>query len=163
MVRRHINSQVGQGNQSEEDVETPPVDSEKWREGQSKDISSAIMAKALKDGKPRPEWSSIAPQSEETKTLWAQWDSLHSIDRILYRVWENSSGEKESLQVIVPKMLRKEIFVFLRGPKVGGHFGVNKTIGKVKERFYWPKLWDVLKDGALSVTCVHQERVQQEG
>ena len=139
-------------------METPPVDSEKWREGQSKDINVAILAKALKDGKPRPEWSSIAPQSEETKTLWAQWDSLRSIDGIFYRVLEDSSGEKESLQVIVPKILRKEIFVFLHGSKVGGHFGVNKTIGKVKERFYWPKLrYDIKRWCAQCDLCASRK------
>ena len=41
---------------------------------------------------------------------------------------------------MVTETLRKQIFDFLHDSKVGGHFGINKTNGKIKEKFYWPNL-----------------------
>ncbi|CAB4016328.1 Retrovirus-related Pol poly from transposon [Paramuricea clavata] len=87
----------------------------------------------------------VAPFGEETKTLWAQWDSLRLVDGIMYRVWEHPSASDETLQIVVPKTLRKQIFDFLHDSKTGGHFGINKTIGKIKEKFYCPKLRDNVK------------------
>ena len=45
--------------------------------------------------------------------------------------------------MVVPTVLRKQVFGFLHDSKTGGHFGVNKTIGKIREKFYWPNLRDV--------------------
>ena len=67
------------------------------------------------------------------------------IDGILYRVWEDSCCKREILQVVVATVLRKQVFGFLHDSKTGGHFGVNKTIGKIREKFYWPKLRDDVK------------------
>ena len=52
------------------------------------------------------------------------------------RVWEDSNGKREVLQVVVPTVLRKQVFGFLHDSKTGGHFGVNKTIGKIRMKFY---------------------------
>ena len=56
----------------------------------------------------------------------AQWDSLRLIDGILYRVWEDSCCKREILQVVVPTVLRKQVFGFLHDSKTGGHFGSIK-------------------------------------
>jgi hypothetical protein len=41
--------------------------------------------------------------------------------------------------------LSGRIFDLLHDSKTGGHFGINKTIGKIKGKFYWPKLRDDVK------------------
>ena len=41
-------------------------------------------------------------------------------------------------QLVLPRSLRKEILTFLHSDPAGGHFGVRKTVEKVKEKFYWP-------------------------
>ena len=61
--------------------------------------------------------------------------------------------------MVVPTVLRKRVFGFLHDSKTGGHFGVNKTIGKIREKFYWPKLRGC---GVVSVMFVLQERGLQE-
>lgn len=53
----------------------------------------------------------------------------------------------EFLQVIVPKKMVHYVMEQIHGGLTGGHYGVAKTLIKVKERFYWVglsrdvKLW----------------------
>ena len=84
-----------------------------WKEKQVEDQNITIIIKALQEKRSRPGWNDIASCGEETKTLWAQWDSLLLIDGILYRVWEDSCCKREILQVVVPTVLRKQVFSFL--------------------------------------------------
>jgi hypothetical protein len=63
----------------------------------------------------------------------------------MYRVWEHPSASNEILLLVVPITVPKQIFDLLHDSKTGGHFGINKTIGKIKGKFYWPKLRDDVK------------------
>ena len=109
-----------------------------WVTEQSKDESLAPILTAIKNKK-RPEWIEISPSNPETKTFWAQWDSLRLEGHLLYRCWEDAAGTSAVLQLVVPRALRKQVFGFLHNSKTGGHFGITKTLGKIKEKFYWPK------------------------
>jgi uncharacterized C2H2 Zn-finger protein len=116
------------------------MDCADWTRKQVEDVALATLINALGRDGTKPGWTAIAPFGEEMKTLWAQWDSLRLVDGVLCRVWENPGGTQETLQTLVPKALRKQIFDFLHGSKTGGHFGISNTLGKIKEKFYWPKL-----------------------
>ena len=74
-----------------------------------------------------------------TKVLWAQWDSLRIREGCLYREWEEVSSKKNRYQLIIPPSLQNEILAQLHGSKTVGHFGIKKTLNRVKERFYWPQ------------------------
>ena len=50
--------------------------------------------------------------------------------------------EKFHLQLIVPLSFRKEVLQELHAGVVGGHLGQDKTLGRLKERFYWPGHWN---------------------
>ena len=41
-------------------------------------------------------------------------------------------------QYVVQLAMRKEIFHHLHSDRIGGHFGVRRTLCKVRTRFYWP-------------------------
>jgi hypothetical protein len=87
----------------------------------------------------RPRKSEIDRSSNEMRTLWLQWDNLEVHDGILYRRWiPINRGEKEHLQIVVPINLRKEILHELHNHKNSGHLGIAKTLGKLRQRFYWP-------------------------
>ncbi|CAB4020149.1 Hypothetical predicted protein [Paramuricea clavata] len=128
----------------EKDSETLPVDVDKWKEKQGEDGNMKSLIEALKDGKKRPRWAVVTPFGKKRRHC-AQWDSLRLVDGIMYRVWEHPRASDETLQIVVPKALRKQIFDLLHDSKTGGHFGINKTIGKIKAKFYWPKLRDDVK------------------
>ena len=59
------------------------------------------------------------------------WDQLLVKDGILCQLFENVAGTNAVAQLIVPDSLKKEWV----HEDVGG--GVEKTVAKLKERFYW--------------------------
>ena len=75
----------------------------------------------------RPKWEVIAPYSEVTKTLCAQWNSLRERYGVLYRCWESNNGKETTLQLVVPETMRSEVLLQLHSTWTAGHFGINKT------------------------------------
>ena len=73
--------------------------------------------------------------------LWSNWDDLATSNNFLYRKWKPSNRVNECWQAFIPKDLRNEIFYQLHdSPMNGGHFGVDKTLARIKQRFWWPSL-----------------------
>ncbi|GBM67443.1 hypothetical protein AVEN_265397-1 [Araneus ventricosus] len=88
----------------------------------------------------RPSWQEISPESPATKRYWALWDSLHLKDGVLYRKWENDYGSSCQWQLIFPKIRIQEVLQETYNRASGGHFGVMKTLRRIRERFYWDRL-----------------------
>ncbi len=107
------------------------------RLSQVSDVDIKPVVEWLEKGSVRPSWEEIAPHSEATKAYWAQWKSLELCDGVLYRRWETPSGDSTTKQLIVPKDLRPALLHQLHGVPTAGHFGVAKTLGRLRERFYW--------------------------
>ena len=111
-----------------------------WSEHQLKQLqhNDATITEAMEllkthgNNKPR-----VGTQNHELGTLIRQWESLVVKDDILYRRFEDSENGPY-LQVIVPKELRTDIFKQLHDCKTAAHFGRDKTLAKVRTRFYWP-------------------------
>jgi len=103
----------------------------------------------------RPEWKEISAESQALKCYWAQWDSLTLIDGTLQRTWESADGKEKKLQIVVPASRRREVLAELHGGTSGGHFGVTKTLEKLRQRFYWVGYHDDVKDWCRNcVECV---------
>ena len=94
-------------------------DIQKFQES-DKTISSIITA--IKERKPLP-------------CLSRQADRLFLRDGVLCRTYQPVSGSSVT-QIVVPMECRQLVFRQLHD--LGGHFGVGKTLAKVKERYYWP-------------------------
>jgi len=45
--------------------------------------------------------------------------------------------ETNILQLVVPRLRVKEILEEAHDSSIGGHFGINKTLEKIRKRFYW--------------------------
>ncbi|GBN99247.1 Retrovirus-related Pol polyprotein from transposon 412 [Araneus ventricosus] len=88
----------------------------------------------------RPSWQEIAPASPATKRFWALWDSLHLKDGVLYRKWESNHDSYCRLQLIFPKSRIPEVQREIHDSASEGHFGVMKTLSKIRERFFWDRL-----------------------
>ncbi|XP_033607654.1 uncharacterized protein LOC117282386 [Cryptotermes secundus] len=56
---------------------------------------------------------------------------------VLERNWESVNGRCQVAQMLIPRSRVKEVLSELHGGPSGGHFGVNKTLNKVRQRFYW--------------------------
>lgn len=98
------------------------------------DIGLIITAKEKSQ---RPAWADISDKSATLKSYWAQWDSLHIENGVLKRKWESPDGQQHRMQLLLPRSRVKEVLAELHEGATGGHLGVNKTLAKVRERFYW--------------------------
>ena len=77
----------------------------------------------------------------EALELWSNWEDLATSNGVLYRKWKPSNRVNECWQPIVPKEMRNEVlYQLLDSPMSGGHFGVKKSLARIKQRFWWPSL-----------------------
>ena len=109
-----------------------------------KDIAQIISWKEATDE--RPTWPDVSPENCAVKSYWSQWERLQLRDNVLYRRWEAEAGDTVQWQLVVPKGLRAEILREMHDAKTAGHLGVTKTLGRIKQRFYWYRCSQDVKD-----------------
>ncbi|KAK3924660.1 Retrovirus-related Pol polyprotein from transposon 412 [Frankliniella fusca] len=93
----------------------------------------------------KPEFQEIAENSNKTRELWFQFNSLVLEGGVLYRKFEHPSGlkEKEELQLILPsKLVKTTVKTYHEQLGVGNHFGVTKTLAYLKRFFWWPGMFE---------------------
>ena len=75
----------------------------------------------------------------EVVAYWSRWSELVLKNRVLYRKWFQPEQNEPHLQLIVPVSCRKKILDQLHtSPVSGGHFKVEKTLLRIRQRFWWP-------------------------
>uniref|UniRef100_A0A3P9L4N5 Gypsy retrotransposon integrase-like protein 1 n=1 Tax=Oryzias latipes TaxID=8090 RepID=A0A3P9L4N5_ORYLA len=89
------------------------------------------------EGKRRPSWEEISMLSRTTKGLWSLFDSLRLCDGVLQRGWKEPAAGEIRWQVVVPKSLRLTVLQAMHGAPGSGHFGVSKTLSRLRQGFYW--------------------------
>ena len=77
-------------------------------------------------------------QGPEAQRLTQLWSRLVMDDGILKRRYEDTQSQSTWLQLVVPRSLRDEVLHELHAGALEGHLGEDKTLNKLKERFYWP-------------------------
>ena len=69
------------------------------------------------------------------------------------------TGDEVRWQFVIPSNLRKDILHELHTKETAGHLGVNKTLERVKDRFYWPGCTKDVKDWCRACDlCASRER-----
>ena len=81
-------------------------------------------------------------RSRESRRLFQLWKHLKLKDGLLWRQYEEESGNSFILQLVVPGQFRQQIIHELHSGTMGGHLDTEKTHSRVKERFYWPGYWN---------------------
>ena len=88
----------------------------------------------------RPRWTAVSGMSTRVKSYWSQFQRLCIHDDLLCRIWYE--GKKpEKYQIIVPRDLRITVLQHCHDSIVGGHYGMRKTLGKVRQKYYWAGLY----------------------
>ena len=110
--------------------------SEEMKEAQRSDPDLLFLLKGKENGqKPAP--TEISPLSKTAKVYYMEWDRIELREGMLHRRWESNDGSVIRWQLIVPKKYQDAVLEELHSAKTAAHLGVNKTRGKVNERFYW--------------------------
>ena len=75
----------------------------------------------------------------EAVELWTKWEELAMSNGVLFKRWKPSNRVTEVWQAIVPKSIRREVLYELHdAPTSGVHFAVEKTLTRIRQRFWWP-------------------------
>ena len=84
--------------------------------------------------------------SRATRRLLQIWDQLVVQNGVLCRKFADTDGIGVTLQVLIPHALREEVLSNMHESPLAGHLGVDKTLARLRERFYWPGYHDDVKD-----------------
>ena len=106
----------------------------------------------------RPDASTTCGKSRSYSLLLQQWDQLYMQDGVLFRNYQNTSGNTQWSQLVVPKACQDEVIHSLHGGTTSGHLGEEKTLSRLRERFYWPGFTQQVKDWCRSCFLVLPER-----
>ena len=119
------------------------------------------MLKAKEEGKKLTS-GQVRGKGQKTQRLMQLWERLLIEDGMLKRKYEDAQGGTTWIQLVVPKSLRKEIMQELHAGATG-HIGEEKTLNKIKERFYWPGMWQDVKDWchACATCATHKSATER--
>lgn len=111
----------------------------------------------------RPAREEIVSGSPELKAYWNMFSSLFLCNGKVCR--HISQTPDEHHQLLVPRNRVREIIQQAHESPVGGHFGKQRTLAKVKQQFYWIDCTrDVERHCATCITCQarHGPRTRQK-
>ncbi|KAK3927231.1 Retrovirus-related Pol polyprotein from transposon 412 [Frankliniella fusca] len=110
---------------------------EELRVAQRADPDIAPLLDALRDNRDLPA-DTLSACSAKTKGLWLQRASLHFVDGVLCRKFQDAYGRRTLNQVVLPRGLIPRILeMFHDRPGAGGHLGHNKTVARIRAHYYW--------------------------
>ena len=115
------------------------------RQLQLDDPSVGIMLQAKEDNK-KPQATTVKGMSMTGRRLSQLWDKLQVHNGTLWREYDDSSGKKKWLQLVVPTNLKQEVLQEIHEGVVSGHLGEQKMIHQLKERFYWPGMTEDVRN-----------------
>ena len=98
------------------------------------------------EAKQKPDANTTRGRSRPYALLLQQWDQLYIQDGLLFRNYQDTSGSNQWPQLLVPKALQEEVIYSLHGGIASGHLGEEKTLSRLRERFYWPGFSQEVRD-----------------
>ena len=108
------------------------------QEEQQKDSSLQLVHQFKSNGMPKPPYFAWKIDSQ-LRSYWNCWDEVHLVDGLLVRYTSVSKGPPKRVLLIPQHMVSQVLESVHSGPS-GGHMGITRTLGRVKERFYWPHM-----------------------
>ena len=101
----------------------------------------------------RPPWTAVSGMSNRIKSYWSQFVRLCIHNDYLCRIWYKRK-KPERYQIIIPKSLRETVLEQCHDSIIGGHFGIRKTLEKVRQKYYWAGLYKYIEQYVKSCdTC----------
>ncbi|CAI5690254.1 unnamed protein product [Oreochromis niloticus] len=112
------------------------VDAAEWRARQEQDTDLLPVLQWL-EREERPLWDEVTGFSICTRGLWAKFTALRLKEGVLERAWKDPATGEERWQVVVPRSLRSAVLEACHGSTGSGHFGVSKTLRRLRQGYYW--------------------------
>ena len=105
---------------------------------QERDPDISLVLTELRSGPARPKaigkWRHGVLKSYHR--IWSQLGLLNG--KVLVRTHRLRPQEEERKRLVVPKSLRQKLLKQVHDSVLSGHLGVDKTLARVQELYYWP-------------------------
>ena len=72
-------------------------------------------------------------------------------------LYHDPGRDDGALQWIVPRCVRKELLWALHNSPYSGHLGEGKTLGRLRERYYWPGHYNVTNWCCACESCARRK------
>ena len=119
-------------------LDDPKLSYKTIRDAQEKDVVLSYVL-TLKTKGEKPNWNDVSSKGNETKSLWAQWESIViNKEGLLCRLLKGP-GSSQRTQIIIPSSLVQSVLEMLHDSVTGGHMGIRRTLARARLRFYWHK------------------------
>ena len=112
------------------------------REMQLADLSVRALLQAKEENR-KPE--NLGTDKSARRFLQI-WDQLVVRDGLLCRYLQPRGASLGVIQMVIPEALRTEVLADLHEGVAGGHLGTEKTLARLRERFYWPGHYNDVKE-----------------
>ena len=114
----------------------------------SQQLQDEVVGPALqaREKKCRPTRQFMKTQKPESRRLLQQYNQLIVKNGQLWRVFEDSRGTVLRHQLVVPTSLKTAVLRELHEGTASGHLGEEKTMSRLRERFYWSGQWNDVRD-----------------
>ena len=95
------------------------------------------------------------------KNYKANEDRIILKDSLLFRTYFGETGSVKYYQILIPKQLFKEVLRSLHG-EFGKHPGIFKTIIAYREKYYFPKMAQLIREWVMSCEqCIRESRIHR--
>ncbi len=105
-----------------------------------------------------PTLYTVKSKAPAFRKLVQLWDQLVVKSDVLWRIFENAEGGSSHPQLVVPKVLRKDILQELHNRAAGGYLCNDKVLSQLKRRYYWLDIGPMSRIGVQHVLNVQRER-----
>uniref|UniRef100_A0A669BAU0 Gypsy retrotransposon integrase-like protein 1 n=1 Tax=Oreochromis niloticus TaxID=8128 RepID=A0A669BAU0_ORENI len=109
-----------------------------WRHQQEEDADIRPVLGWIEEQR-QPQWEEIAMLSRATKGLWSVFNALRRHDGVLQMGWKEPAMGEMRWQLVVPRPLQEMVLRAVHGAPGSGHFGVTKTLHRLRQGFYWAR------------------------
>ena len=124
---------------------------------EDQDLKTIIEAKMTQTRPPNPKPKT--GQCLEQRRLLQLWDHLLLRNGLLYRKCiDRKHPSRVQYQLVVPPKLRSQVLKEIHEGAMGGHLGEEKTLQKLKDRFYWPGHWKSVQEWCHTCPACSQRK-----
>ena len=125
-----------------------PLKNEESEQIRNTQLADPVLGPLLlgKENSQKPELKTLGVISRSSRRLLQMWEQLTIHDGMLCRKFESADGSSSVIQMVIPSALREEVLSELHEGTLGGHFGIDKTLARLKERYYWPGHYNDVRD-----------------
>ena len=130
---------------NESEVCIPKMSAKEMRSAQMEDQTINHVMKWLESAT-RPTRESIAGTGTAVHYYHARFDQLQLLDGVACIATSDEDESDKRVRVLAPEKYRNDIIEAIHNSPVGGHFGVAKSLDKLREKFHWFKMKADIRD-----------------